>query len=209
MPRKGFRERKKRSTRGRIQECGLGLFVALGFDQTTIEQVGVAAEISTRTIGRYFSSKEQIVLDGLVDTALADAIEDAPAGLDLVSAIRVGIRETYRDPQEQIHLRFMLIVRTPSLQHAMYGAIHEVIKILATAIARRNNRPVDDLAVATLAGAVAGVSLSAFIQAVEQGETDFDDYLCEVDCRLAQLDCWIGAAAATALPSSISPLSDR
>jgi AcrR family transcriptional regulator len=66
MPRtpqsEGLRERKQRQTRQRIIDEGLKLFLAQGFDATTLDAIAEAADISRRTFFSYFDSKEDIVL---------------------------------------------------------------------------------------------------------------------------------------------------
>jgi len=58
----GLRERKRRETLHRIAETGLKLFVANGYEATTLDAIAEAAGISRRTIFYYFESKEEILL---------------------------------------------------------------------------------------------------------------------------------------------------
>ena len=58
----GLRERKQRETRRRIAETGLKLFLANGYDATTLDAIAEAADISRRTFFSYFKSKEEIML---------------------------------------------------------------------------------------------------------------------------------------------------
>lgn len=58
----GLRERKRRQTRQRIIDEGLRLFLANGFDATTLDAIAEAADISPRTFFYYFASKEDIVM---------------------------------------------------------------------------------------------------------------------------------------------------
>lgn len=61
-PDEGLRERKKRETRQRIAETGLRLFLAHGFDATTLDVVAEEAGISRRAFFSYFRSKDDIVM---------------------------------------------------------------------------------------------------------------------------------------------------
>ncbi|WP_030326346.1 TetR/AcrR family transcriptional regulator [Streptomyces sp. NRRL B-3229] len=54
-------ERRREMTRGEIAEEALRLFVTQGVAATTAEDIAVAAGISTRTLWRYFRSKEECV----------------------------------------------------------------------------------------------------------------------------------------------------
>lgn len=58
----GLRERKRRETLHRIAETGLKLFLANGYEATTLDAIAEAAGISRRTIFYYFKSKEEILL---------------------------------------------------------------------------------------------------------------------------------------------------
>lgn len=75
----GLRERKRRDTLQRIAQTGLDLFIAKGYEATTLDDVAAAAGISRRTFFHYFTSKDEILLAwqvGLVD-ALYDAVLQA------------------------------------------------------------------------------------------------------------------------------------
>lgn len=56
------RERKKHETRQRIAETGLRLFLAHGFDGTTLDVIATEAGISRRAFFSYFKSKDDIVM---------------------------------------------------------------------------------------------------------------------------------------------------
>src|SRR5580692_1893728 len=86
----GLRERKKRETRQRIAETGLKLFVARGYEGTTLEAIAEAAGISRRTFFYYFKSKEEVLLawqgSGFVEALRPAMLEESPhqAPLDAV-----------------------------------------------------------------------------------------------------------------------------
>ncbi len=62
LPEEGLRERKRRETLQRISEVGLGLFLAKGYDATTLHEIAAEAGISRRTFFYYFKSKDDIIL---------------------------------------------------------------------------------------------------------------------------------------------------
>ncbi|WP_431964289.1 TetR/AcrR family transcriptional regulator [Nocardia sp. bgisy134] len=78
----GLRERKKQQTRMRITSIALELCEAQGFDATTVEQIANAADVSPRTVNRYFETKEDIVLAPVLDFGemVADKLREEPCG---------------------------------------------------------------------------------------------------------------------------------
>lgn len=57
----GLREQKRWETRQRIAETGLRLFLANGYESTTIDTIAAKAGISRRTFFAYFKSKEDLL----------------------------------------------------------------------------------------------------------------------------------------------------
>jgi len=92
-PKEGRRERKRRQTRGRIEHAAMALFLDRGFDQTTIEDITEAADISKRSFFDYFPSKEEVVFawqDSFADD-LADAVAARPVGEPLVRVVEEAL----------------------------------------------------------------------------------------------------------------------
>jgi AcrR family transcriptional regulator len=86
----GRRERKRLETLRRIAETGLKLFIAHGYEGTTLEVIAEAAGISRRTFFYYFKSKEEVLLawqgSGFLDALRPAMLEESPhqAPLDAV-----------------------------------------------------------------------------------------------------------------------------
>jgi len=59
---RGLRERKRLETYQRIAEAGQRLFLAQGYDGTTLDAIAAQAGISRRTFFSYFKSKDDIIL---------------------------------------------------------------------------------------------------------------------------------------------------
>lgn len=118
--REGRRERKRRQTRERIETAALSLFLERGFDNTTIEDITEAADVSKRSFFDYFPSKEDVVAAWQDSFAcgLSDAVAAQPADASLVevieTAIDTALRAAISDPQ---HLAIAVLIRdTPALR---------------------------------------------------------------------------------------------
>ncbi len=71
----GRRERKKRETSEAIQVAARRLFAAQGYAATTVQQIADEADVSERTLFRYFESKEDLLLPDVV--SFFGAVESA------------------------------------------------------------------------------------------------------------------------------------
>ena len=71
-----LQDRKQDLVRSAIWDAAVTLFVAKGFDATTIDEVARAAGVSKRSFFRYFSSKSDLMGQGIVTygTMITDAI---------------------------------------------------------------------------------------------------------------------------------------
>lgn len=89
----GLREAKMERTRRFIADTAFDLFVAQGYDDTTIEQIAAAAEVGTRTVYRYYSTKEALVVSFVENglTAAMDAFLAQPDALPLAEALHAVV----------------------------------------------------------------------------------------------------------------------
>ncbi|MGW0159493.1 TetR family transcriptional regulator [Mycobacterium sp. NPDC003323] len=65
----GLRVRKKLRTRATLISTAADLCQRQGYDNTTVEQIAAAAEVSPRTFSRYFPTKDAVVIAIVEDTA--------------------------------------------------------------------------------------------------------------------------------------------
>jgi AcrR family transcriptional regulator len=129
----GLRERKRRQTRQRIIDEGLELFLANGFDATTLDAIAEAADISRRTFFYYFTSKEDIVvayqsgsIERLRDTIVSESPDRPP--LDVVRNALLKLTSAY-SAEDMIPID-RLMVSTESLRarkQAGYVAQEQVL----------------------------------------------------------------------------------
>lgn len=89
----GLRARTRRAVQAEIADAAMQLFVEQGFEATTMDQVADAAGVSRRSLFRYFSTKEDVVLGHLVEAGLVvkEALEARPLSEPPWQALRAAL----------------------------------------------------------------------------------------------------------------------
>ncbi|WP_162145967.1 TetR family transcriptional regulator [Glycomyces tenuis] len=93
----GLREASRRAVRSCIAETAEALFIARGFEETTVDEIAAAVGMSQRSFFRYFASKDDVILDNL-----------SRFGADLAAA--VGARPAEEPEWDSLHRAFGLVV---------------------------------------------------------------------------------------------------
>jgi AcrR family transcriptional regulator len=177
-PRPGLRERKKARTRAAIREHALRLFRDKGYDDTTVEQIAEAAEVSPSTFFRYFPTKEDVVLQDDLDLLWLEAVQQQPPELSPIAALRAGVGAAFARMGEEDWAQLTqiseLAVAIPAVRARMLAELARTTQMLAEAVAGRSGRDPGDFAVRALAGAVVGIAMAAWFD--EAGDLmSFDD----------------------------------
>lgn len=184
--RPGLRERKKAGTRTAIQRHAVRLFREQGYDATSIEQIARAADVSHRTVFRYFPSKESLVTTDDTGSRLAEACRAQPDDLEPVAALRAALRSVLADVDvEATHDRQALVLGVPALWAASLPSITATNRVLIELVAERSGRPTTEPRVRALAGAVFGVLLSVWLDWAADPSLDAPATL---DAALAELE---------------------
>lgn len=100
-----LRERKRRETRQRIAEAGQRLFLAKGYEGTTLDAIATEAGISRRTFFSYFKSKDDIILfwqEADSDSLYADLLKTSPDVPPLDAVRDVMLKRIARYTTEQM-----------------------------------------------------------------------------------------------------------
>ena len=188
----GLRERKKAKTRAAIREQALRLFREQGYTSTTVEQIADAAEVSPATFYRYFSTKEDVVLQDDLDVLTFGEFMTQPAELSPLAAVRAAMAAALPKFTEEERQRFRetttLTLAVPEIRARAIDEFARTIDVFAVLLARRTGREPDDLAVRTMAGAVFGVIMATTLPALERGVMDVEEIFVLVDAGLAQLE---------------------
>lgn len=125
----GLRERKKQRTRATLIDAAVELCLRQGYEQTTVDQIAAAADVSPRTFSRYFATKDAVVMtlvDDLVEAVnieLLTIARDVPALEALrLAHVRVLMRAATgsvgRLNDERVVLMLRIINASPALKSA-------------------------------------------------------------------------------------------
>ncbi|RRR99837.1 TetR family transcriptional regulator [Glycomyces terrestris] len=122
----------------RIQEAALDLFEEQGFDAVAIEAVAAAAEVSPRTVYRYFGTKEMLVIWDEADEFPVSPLAAEFAVADPIGMLRGTFRAAFAAMDEAqlrlIRRRVALIYRTPAIEAAYLLHSYEKSRAIAAAV---------------------------------------------------------------------------
>jgi AcrR family transcriptional regulator len=159
--RPGLRERKKQKTRETIIEVALELFVARGYEETTIAEIADAAEVSPRTIFAYFPSKEDILFCDMpeIQERLAQVLRDRPEGATALDALRDFIARSVSPGSNEarnVALRRRIVVAgNETLRRNQRARFAPFEQLMAEAIAEDLHAGPDDIRPRMVAAALA------------------------------------------------------
>jgi AcrR family transcriptional regulator len=138
----GLREKKAQRNRNRIVAEALRLFARNGYEQTTMESIAEAAELSPSTVYRAFPSKDRIVLERF--TAFSDQFAqvfahhsmDYPLDEALAEAIFSVLAVEDEQRSETLLVR-SIIDQSPIARARLWDYLAEQQRQLAGLIAQR------------------------------------------------------------------------
>ncbi len=177
----GLRERKKLRTRHALITEALRLFLEKGYEQTTISEIAMAADVSTRTFFSYFASKEEVLLHNArenLDRALRTVAErrdgESPADL-LARAVGAGFAAIVGnvDMGREITSVNQLIMTVPSLRAHALLLLFDTQRELAEALHRACPGELDLVEASAAVGAVVGAAkLAGFVNLKHGGSPE-------------------------------------
>lgn len=175
-PRGGRRAQQKARTRRVIQQEAMRLFLAKGFEATTVEEIAAAAGVSHMTFFRHFPTKEAVVEADDHDPRLGELIRGRPAQEGPLTAVhravRQGLAVAYPGDGEAALARTRLILQTPALRARRERALDAVSELVAQALAQREGTEVTLATRALAAAAVAVLDTAVTAWAAGAGADD-------------------------------------
>jgi AcrR family transcriptional regulator len=170
----GLREMKKARTRAALHDVAMDLFARNGFDQTTVEEIAEACEVSPRTFFRYYATKEELLFvdsqqrcAALLEIVAAQPLEDPP--LDVLHRSLHALALGYEPERDRFVARARVLDGSPSLRADKAEQQRDWEATLFEELERRNRATVDPLTLHELR-LRAAVSMAAF-------RTVFDTWL--------------------------------
>ncbi|MFF7992859.1 TetR family transcriptional regulator [Kitasatospora xanthocidica] len=175
-----LRERKKLKTRQTIRREAYRLFDEQGYENTTVEQIAAAAEVSPSTFFRYFATKEDLVLSDEYDPAVITALLARPAGEPFLTSCREAmgdlIRQLLRHEREELFTRMRLVTEVPALRAGVYRSTNDPQQLFLTVLTRRASVEEPTFEMRLTAAAVAAATTEALLRwAASGGREDIAD----------------------------------
>nr|WSW69423.1 TetR family transcriptional regulator [Streptomyces sp. NBC_00995] len=144
----GLRERKKRRTRDALLRAALDLFTTQGYEETTVDEIVDAVEVSQRTFFRYFAGKESVVfaVQDMVESRFILELRQRPAIEAPFEAMRSAVLCAWNSIGEaieaivpvELHMRaYRMIESTPALLAAHMRRSVALEEQIAALIAER------------------------------------------------------------------------
>ncbi|KJY44547.1 MULTISPECIES: TetR family transcriptional regulator [unclassified Streptomyces] len=154
VPAPGLRERKKRRTRDALLRAALLLFVAQGYERTTVDEITEVVEVSQRTFFRYFANKEEaaFAVQDLVESHFVAALRSRPPAEGPLEALRGAVLGAWDTLDEalcgvvpvDLYMRtYRLIESTPALLAVHLRRSTGLEERIARLIAEREGLDVD------------------------------------------------------------------
>ena len=149
-------ERRKTETRLEVARAAVRLFLAKGVADTSAEEIAEAAGISSRTLWRYFPTKDSCVTPLLTDVIelIARFLRSWRGDQDMAEVFdTIGLHDNVADRTTMVNL--VRLTRTePGLRAVWLEAHRQAEPAFAEALARRAGLPGPDLAVTVQAAMI-------------------------------------------------------
>ncbi|WP_410656650.1 TetR/AcrR family transcriptional regulator [Amycolatopsis sp. lyj-112] len=147
----GLRELKKQETRQLISDHATVLFIAKGFEETTIAEIAASARVAKKTVTNYFPRKEDLALDQHEEftNGLAKAVGSRKAGESALAALRHTFLDAVAEHSPVIGFTgpvfAKMVLESPTLT-ARLRELHELREeALATQLATETGAAADDV----------------------------------------------------------------
>lgn len=137
----GLRARKQTRTRNAIWNAAIDLFAQKGFDETTIDEIADAAEVSRRSFFRYFESKSDLMAQPIANftVTLSKAVDSCPRSFTTTQLLhRLVLTLAAESVAEPRKAKVMdILARYPAARDAMVSRMVRMQNEIEQALRRR------------------------------------------------------------------------
>ncbi|WP_413739685.1 TetR/AcrR family transcriptional regulator [Sodalis sp. RH14] len=174
----GLREQKKRITRQQLSNTATELFIKHGFDNVTITDIAIAANVSKMTVFNYFPRKEALYFDRIdeIHQLLQGAI-DRHHALSPVAALRTLAAELVEQEHPLVRMDegvadfWRVVAESPSLRVYALEQFEILVLTLSNILSSRINAQNNDPAASLIAVIVLNTWRIAFQEALSHQTT--------------------------------------
>lgn len=154
---RGLKQQKQEVVRDALYVAAVDLFVANGFEETTVEEVAQAAGVSRRTFFRYFESKDDLLSYPMASYALVltEAVRKCPSDCSPFTVLREAVAagvDFIIAAESRTRQVISLSTRSSSARQAYQSRMLELDDSLAHAYARHFHDRISDARPRLLAG---------------------------------------------------------
>lgn len=175
----GLRQAKKARTRQDLVRAALHLFDERGYDETTVDQIAAAAQVSRATFFTYFTRKEDVLFTGLAArTRTVVSTIAAPEANEGVVDVLMRAAEILAGPgwgdvadDEQAAVAARLLTTVPALQARALYRLSIAEAEIAEAVQLAYPGELDPITAQALVGAVVRAGTAAAMAAAGQGRS--------------------------------------
>ncbi|MFI6299416.1 TetR/AcrR family transcriptional regulator [Nonomuraea sp. NPDC050790] len=175
------RDRKKRLTRQRIIATAMKLFAEQGYEQTTVAQIAVAADVDPKTFFNYFRAKDETVFADaehifglLLGTLATPRPQEGPGELLTRAVQEYAARrrpEVPRKRSEELSAGVRLMMTTPALQAKGLYLMLDLQRRMAGELLKAFPGQLDPITAAAMTGSLIGAVQQASLASVELGRS--------------------------------------
>jgi AcrR family transcriptional regulator len=176
VPAATLQERKQQLVRQAIWDAATDLFADKGYDETTVDDIALAAGVSRRSFFRYFSSKNDLMAQA-IDT-YGDRLTEAIQACDPHSPPPEIFRQTILRvagtcaQQPRIRKAMRIVTKYPAARIALEARAHDLHARVEKAFARRIPKSEKQLPPAVVAALTLSVLSVIFQVWFEHGQGD-------------------------------------
>lgn len=172
LVRTNLQERKREFAREAIWSAAIELFVAKGFDQTTVDEIAAAAGTSRRSFFRHFESKSDLMALPVESygAALAQAIDACPSAFSPSEVFHEVVLRIAQEAIQHPDFRKVMDVAAQS-RHArepLLSRVEEAHGQVAEALARRFQDPFTTQVMAGLTFSLLSITFQAWLWQPDQ-----------------------------------------